>query len=233
MTAILKYEPLAKGPRPSRKISPDVGVSPQHRHFLQSPATMTLFAQWFLTQEFLTQECLDQPQSSVMHQLFGRPEPAYRSIWEQAIAEIAPWFHRILEYRFSDGSRSMVLQNPTDNARALWTSLNQNHQLHPLVTDVFREKNRSVSTPFRPRWISVQGHGIEMVSEWSTFRSFWSAADAEGGIFFTPFGWVFDENFLNQSLFLQSIIASRDEVYLGIGDDNHVRIVFWRIHPEI
>ncbi|MCL4352637.1 MAG: hypothetical protein M1318_08340 [Firmicutes bacterium] len=191
-------------------------------------ATMTLSAQWFLTQEFLY-----RPPTSVMHQLFGRPEPNHQSIWEQAIAEIAPWFDRILEYRFSNGSRNMVLQNPTANARALWTSLNQNNQLHPLVTDVFREENKPLNSPCHPRWVSVQGNGDEMVSDWSTFRSFWSAADLEGGIFFTSFGWTFNEELLNQSLFLQSIISSGDEVYLGIGDDNHIRIGLWHIHPGI
>ena len=87
MSAMLKYEPLAKGSPPSRTISHDVGL---HQHFLQSPATMTLLAQWFLTQEFLY-----RPPTSVMHQLFGRPEPNHQSIWERAIAEIAPWFDHI------------------------------------------------------------------------------------------------------------------------------------------
>ena len=224
MAATLKYELLAKGPKSSRSISHEVGVSPLHRHFLQSSTTMTLLAQWLLTQEFLY-----RPQTSVMHQLFERPEAAHQSIWEQAIVDIAPWFDRILEYRYANGSRSMVLQNPTTNARTVWTSLNENNQLHPLVKDVFRSEESPLTTPVRPRWVRVRGHADELVSNWPTFRSFWAATDDEGGIYFIPFGWSFNDALLNESLFLHSIIASGDEVYLGINDDKRVRIGFSRI----
>lgn len=49
------------------------------------------------------------------------------------------------------------------------------------------------------------------------------------GIALYPYGWPFDESFLNNSLLLQSIIALGDRVLLGVDGSDSVRIVHWAV----
>lgn len=224
---MLWLQPLTQGPPVvPRSGLREPGVVPTLRQFSPPSESMTLLAQWILAPEFLA-----QPQTMMSHPLFGRAAPRHQAIWVRSLTQVAPWFQRVLDYRYGNGSRAVVLEHPTAQALEVWTSLSRNDQLHPLVRDVFRGDGASLTSPHRWRWFQVRGSThLEVAVEWPEFRSFWAAAQEGDGLVFTPLGWRLNDPWLTTSSFLGSIRAWDDEAYLGVDEDDHVRLIRWRIH---
>ncbi len=227
----LTFHRVDRGPQASSHTVKLVGGESQVLNPNSQPIELNWLGQWLLGADLFTVRP-SKTSKTYHHELVRCPERESQDTWNTTVSPTLPWFDSVREFRFPNGYSTIHLDQPRAKAFDEWQKLHHNHKLHPLVKDLFR-KPQPLPGPQSWHWVAVEGRATPGIAGWTDVRSFWAATDIGMGVAFYAFGWSFDETFLNDSLLLQSIIASGDQVLLGVDESAAVRIVHWTLRKDM